>query len=101
MLLSLRSNPQIGKPYIHEYDGLCTSTGYHMPSAYSSIYGSPFLIEIDDNLTIVGLSFVLFQGQMEDSKSVSCSNIDNLLSSQDLIVLGSIYSLQKCIEESF
>jgi len=30
MLLSLRSNPQTMSPYIHESDGLCTRTDYHM-----------------------------------------------------------------------
>ena len=67
MLLSLRlrSNPQTEKPYIHKYDGLCTSIGHHISSAYYSTYGSPFVTEIDDNLTIVGLFFVLFQGQID------------------------------------
>jgi len=30
MLLSLRSNPQIMSPYIHESDGLCTRIDYYM-----------------------------------------------------------------------
>ena len=30
MLLSLRSNPQTMSPYIHNCDGLCTSTDHHM-----------------------------------------------------------------------
>jgi len=29
-LLSLRSNPQTGSPYIHESDSLCTRTDRHM-----------------------------------------------------------------------
>jgi len=29
-LLSLRSNPQTMSPYIHNCDGLCTRTDYHM-----------------------------------------------------------------------
>jgi len=28
--LSLRSNPQTGSPYIHDYDSLCTGIDYHM-----------------------------------------------------------------------
>ena len=30
MLLSLRSNPQTGSPYIQKSDGLCTRTDHHM-----------------------------------------------------------------------
>ena len=30
MLLSLRSNPQTGSPYIQKSDGLCTGTDHHM-----------------------------------------------------------------------
>ena len=46
MLLSLRSNPQTGEPYIQKVDGLCTWTDYHLITAYCSTYGSPFVIEI-------------------------------------------------------
>ena len=46
MLLSLRSNPQTGQPYIQKVDGLCTWTDHHLITAYCSIYGSPFVIEI-------------------------------------------------------
>ena len=30
MLLSLRSNPQTGSPYIQKSDSLCTRTDHHM-----------------------------------------------------------------------
>ena len=44
MLLSLRSNPQTGQPYIQKVDGLCTWTDHHLITAYCSTYGSPFVI---------------------------------------------------------
>jgi len=47
MLLSLRSNPQTGEPYIQECDGPCIWTDHHLIIAYCSTYGSPFVIEIE------------------------------------------------------
>jgi len=46
MLLSLRSNPQTGKPYVHELDSLCTWTEHYMSTVYYSTYGSPFVTRI-------------------------------------------------------
>jgi len=46
MLLSLRSNPQTMSPYIHNCDGLCTSTDHHLITTYCSIYGSAFVLKI-------------------------------------------------------
>ena len=46
MLLSLRSNPQTGQPYIQKVDGLCTWMDHHLITAYCSTYGSSFVIEI-------------------------------------------------------
>jgi len=45
MLLSLRSNPQTMGPYIHNYDGLCTSIDHHLITTYCSTYGSAFVLE--------------------------------------------------------
>ena len=36
-----------------------------------------------------------------DNKSISCANIEDLVSPWDLITSGSIYSQKKRIEESF
>ena len=38
MLLSLRSNPQTMSPYIHNCDGLCTSTDRHLTTTYGSAF---------------------------------------------------------------
>jgi len=46
MLLSLRSNSQTMSPYIHNCDGLCTSTDHHLTTTYCSTYGSVFVLEI-------------------------------------------------------
>ena len=45
MLLSLRSNPQTMSPYIHNCDGLCTSTDHHLITTYYSTYGSVFVLK--------------------------------------------------------
>ena len=45
MLLSLRSNPQTMSPYIHNCDGLYTSTDHHLITTYCSTYGSVFVLE--------------------------------------------------------
>ena len=50
MLLSLRSNPQTGEPYIQERDSLCTWTDHHLITTYCSTYDSPCDI-YSDNLT--------------------------------------------------
>ena len=46
MLLSLRSNPQIGSPYIQKSDGLYTRIEYHMLLPIVLHIVVPFVLEI-------------------------------------------------------
>ena len=46
MLLSLRSNPQTGSPYIQKSDGLCTRTDHHMLLPIVLHMVSAFVLEI-------------------------------------------------------